>query len=198
MIFKNTVPLVTEKIEVSDVLNVLHAFQETNSNSLLLSSGGGSVYSFVKLNQHFIERDMSVIGDGHVASLAAMFFFCGKFRVATPGSTFFIHEGRVMNGSGAAVTKGEAQMQAFVCEHENDIKGFRLWMHIWQTLVHIDRIGAELISKQTSLSFGTAVELIRVGHEFTVDDALKYGIIHDVIDGQQVQILPQFGKYQPW
>lgn len=198
MSFQNAVPLVTEEIKEDDVMNVLYAFRKTNLRSLLLSSEGGSISSFIRWSSHIAEKNILMIGSGPVASLAVTFFLCGKIRVATPDTTFFIHEARFIDGSGKKTAKGEAQMQALICKHENDPIGYQRWMSIWHGLVHADRMEAGLIAQETSLSAGTVMELIRLGHEFNVDDALRYGIIHDVIDSQQFNVLSQFGTYEPW
>lgn len=198
MIFQNTVPLVTEEIKPGDVMSVLYAFREMNSNSLLLSSNGGSAASFIGLGNHIIERNISVVGAGPVGSLAVIFFLCGKVRVATPDTTFFIHEASCVGWSGERVTKGEAQMKALICEYENNMAGYLRWERIRNGLTYIDQKEAELISQKTSLSAGMAMELMRSEHEFDIDDALRYRFIHDVVDEQQVHVLSQCGTYEPW
>lgn len=198
MIFQNTVPLVTEEIKPLDIVNVLNSFREMNSNSLLLSSNGGSVASFVGLGNHIIERNISVVGAGPVGSIAVIFFLCGKVRVATPDTTFFIHEAGYVDCSGERVTKGEAQMRALICEYENNTMDCLKWEKIWNGLTYIDQKEAELISQKTSLSAGMVIELMRSEHEFDIDDALRYGIIQDVVNIQQISILSQCGIYEPW
>ena len=71
-------------------------------------------------------------------------------------------------------------------------------MNICHSLVCFEQMASKLISRKTFLSAGMAMELMRSEHEFNVDEALRYGIIHDVVDNQQVHILSQFGAYEPW
>jgi ATP-dependent protease ClpP protease subunit len=198
MILENVIPLVVEEIRLEDVFGVVYAFQKTNSRSMLLNSGGGSIYSFVKLGSYIAERRIITVGSGSVDSLALNFFLCGETRVATPESTFFIHESFFHDNSGKKISKGEAQMKALICEHQGNLNGYRTWNDAWKNLSFFDLELADLISRKTFLSAGTVMELMRKGHMFDVDEAMRYGIIHDVVESRQIRILPQFGTYQPF
>ncbi len=198
MFYQNAVPLIIREIKPEDVLSVLYAFRETNSSSLLLNSNGGSIFNFVKFGSCIAQRNISIIGDSVVASLATIFFLCGKERVATPETIFAIHEGRFEDGSGKAITKGEAQMQALICECNRDRIGYLRYMDMWRKLVFFDELQAELISRKTSLSVDRTMDLMRQEYKFNINDALHYGIIHDVIERQQIHLLSQFGTYEPW
>jgi ATP-dependent protease ClpP protease subunit len=197
MYIKNTVPLITEEIGWDDLHVALRGLQMANSNNLLLGSNGGRVSNLLYFRDHVANRKMTIVGAQIVGSLALNFFLYGETRLATPESTFLLHECRWTLG-GEEVTKGEAQMRALLHEYNRDFERYHYWSDVHQKLTIFDQITIELMSQKTNLSAYAVAKLIREESYFDVDCALHYGIIHDVVDAQQIALLPQLGVFEPW
>ena len=197
MCIENTIPLITRKIDWHHLHVALRGLQVANSNNLLLGSKGGSADNLVYFQDCVVDRKMTIIGTRFIGSLALDFFLCGETRLATPEATFFLHECRWTLGGGD-VTKGEAQMRALLHEYNRDFEKYRYWSDVHQRLMIFDQITIELMSQKTNLSAYAVAELMQEESYFDVDCALHYGIIHDVVDIQQIALLPQLGIFEPW
>jgi ATP-dependent protease ClpP protease subunit len=197
MIFQNTIPLIKKRINPIDLHITLCSLRKVNSQSLMLSSCGGSSENFVIFGRYFLDRKLSIIGRNNVDSVALSLFLCGEKRVAMPDTQFLIHENSLVCDSGGRVTKGEAQMRALIHEHQREMSEFFFWSDVYQTLRQLDAMYAELVSYRTALSAATASSLMYEGHCFGVEEALECGIIHGIIE-DDVPILSQLGVFNPW
>ncbi len=139
-----------------------------------------------------------MIGDGIVGSLAVTIFACGKKRLAFPNTEFFIHQCGYDCADGERITGNLAQLKALICREQNNQKGADFWQQTSTVCNIMDKITVEIISSQTSMPSDLVGFFLEKEKIFSAEEAMKCGLVHDIVYPGEVAIVPEFGVYQPW
>ncbi len=123
MFYVNTIPLVADEIFSQFIEKVIAGLRKTNSKNLLIQSNGGGVENLLWALNPLKKRQICMIGDGVVGSLAVTIFACGKKRLAFPNTEFFIHQCGYDCADGERITGNLAQLKALICREQNNQKG---------------------------------------------------------------------------
>ncbi len=196
MFFKKAIPLVVEEMYPWHIHEALIGLQHTNIKNLLIQSNGGSSISLMWAIDHLINANLCTIGRSTVDSLAVPIFLCGKKRVAFRGTSFFVHKAGFMY-NGKRITSGFAQMKSLICHESGNREGFAFWQERHRVLEIVDKRMIQLIANRTQISTDMAAQFLIQEKRFSVKEARECGIVHEIIPTQQVNILSEYGVYEP-
>lgn len=162
------------------VEDLLRHFGKANPPAgVYVNSPGGSFEFFSVLGPAIKRKDIATIS-GNVRSSAIILALLGAKRYALPDATFFFHEVRTLVTDGNAVTVCDLEE---ALEYEDWMSGHQResleeWRHRMQ---QAQAWFLDFLSRETGVSVPTFLNLMRHEETLTVREAIRYGIVHEVI-----------------
>ncbi|MEK7570128.1 MAG: hypothetical protein AAB515_01640 [Patescibacteria group bacterium] len=172
--------LFESQINEHKILDLLNALKQANGpQGVYVNSPGGTFEFFSQLGPA-IERRGIVTLSGDVRSAAVILALLGNRRYALPDSTFFFHEVRTIVNESQQVTLYD--LDEFL-EYEHYMSGkMREGIQEWRRQMLVAQNWfLRYLSERTGVAIGTLLNLMRSEATLTAHDALRYGIIHEIL-----------------
>lgn len=166
-------------IDRHSIESMLKALQRPETpRTMLIDSNGGTFHFFSTLAPAIARQGITTVS-GDVRSAAVLLFLLGHRRYALPDSTFFFHEVRAMTSFGAITVcnlEDAMEMEEYMeAEHRENLEQWRHQMRAAQGWF------TDYVSQKINMSPGTITTLMRNNTTLDARDALRYGIVHEIM-----------------
>lgn len=166
--------------------HLLEELRRTNApRNVYVSSPGGSFEFFSVLGPAIEQRGIVTLS-GDVRSAAIILYLLGHRRQALPDATFFFHEVRTLVGGQGNITIAdleEVEEYQEYLSHEH-----REYIDEWMSQMKAAQAWfLHFLREKTGIPTGTFLNLMRNEATLTAKDAVRYGIVHEIISANTLR-----------
>ncbi len=166
------------------VRTVLRRVREPDAPRIVHVNSDGGTFDFFSVLGPAVARQGLTMMSGYVASAAVILYMLGHRRLATADAQFFFHEVRALgNGVDGVMIcdidqalyeeeRIEADQREFLEEWRRQMRAAQAWF-------------VEFLARRLDMPPSTILQLMRSEATLDARDALRYGIVHQIVPHEQ-------------